>query len=476
MIFNSLTFLVFFAVVLAAHQLPLTWTVKKFNLLLASYLFYAAWSPPFVLLLIVSACVDYGLARWMGRLRENSARGALLAVSLALNLGLLGFFKYGNFLRENLAALVAAFGVHYAPPPIDVILPLGISFYTFETISYLIDVYRRRIEPWESFLDYALFLTFFPHLVAGPIVRAHDFLPQCVRPKRASLAQFEWGVFMMVVGLFEKVILADAILAPVADVTYGAVYRAGFVDAWVGTLAFAGQIFFDFAGYSTCGIGAALCLGFALADNFRFPYAAVGFSDFWQRWHISLSTWLRDYLYIPLGGNRNGAVRTQWNLMLTMLLGGLWHGASWRFVAWGALHGLYLVGERALRWFTGRDSKGVAVPSSGLLQLPLMLLTFALVCLTWVFFRAANFQDAFQLLEAMSRPSPQRFLLGKTEVVSVLGVTAALLVGHWTLRDSSMEQAMGRLPWWILAAVLGTLIFCLTLAPGDNRAFIYFQF
>ena len=227
MIFNSLTFLVFFAVVLAAHQLPLPWTVKKLNLLLASYLFYAAWSPPFVLLLIVSACVDYGLARWMGRLGSKSGRGALLAASLVLNLGLLGFFKYGNFLGENLAAFAAEFGVHYVPPAIDVILPLGISFYTFETISYTIDVYRRRIEPWESFLDYALFLTFFPHLVAGPIVRADDFLPQCEDRNARHSRQFEWGLFLMVLGLFEKVVLADGILAPVADVTYGAVYRAG---------------------------------------------------------------------------------------------------------------------------------------------------------------------------------------------------------------------------------------------------------
>jgi alginate O-acetyltransferase complex protein AlgI len=476
MIFNSLTFLVFFAIVLAAHQLPLPWTAKKIHLLFVSYVFYAAWSPPFVLLLIVSACVDYGLARWMGRLRSKGGRGALLAASLGLNLGLLGFFKYGNFFGENLAYFLKLFGIHYEPPAIDIILPLGISFYTFETISYLIDVYRRRIEPWQSFLDYALFLTFFPHLVAGPIVRAHDFLPQCVRPRRASWAQFEWGVFMMVVGLFEKIILADTILAPAADRTYGAVYQAGFVDAWVGTLAFAGQIFFDFAGYSTCGIGSALCLGFVLNDNFRFPYAAVGFSDFWQRWHISLSTWLRDYLYIPLGGNRQGAVRTQLNLIVTMLLGGLWHGASWRFVAWGALHGLFLVGERVLRRLTGRDSKGATPEPSGLTQLPLMLLTFALVCLTWVFFRAASFREAHQLLEAMFRPSPERLLLSEARVAAVLGVTAVLLAGHWTLRQSSMEEAMSRLPWWSRAAILGILLFGLSLAPGDTRAFIYFQF
>jgi alginate O-acetyltransferase complex protein AlgI len=474
MVFNSLTFLVFFAVVWAVHQLPLPWTLKKVNLLLASYAFYAAWNPPFVLLLIISACVDYWLAQKMGRLRSTVARRSLLVVSLLLNLGLLGFFKYGNFLRDTFTAFVAPFGVRYEAPAFSIILPLGISFYTFETISYLIDVYRRRIEPWDSFLDYALFLTFFPHLVAGPIVRARDFLPQCATPRKASTAQLEWGVFMMAVGLFEKVILADTIMAPVADKAYNAVSRAGFVDAWIGTLGFAGQIFFDFAGYSTCGIAAALCLGFVLDDNFRFPYAAVGFSDFWQRWHISLSSWLRDYLYISLGGNRGGAVRTQMNLMLTMLLGGLWHGASWRFVAWGAIHGVYLVCERAIKMLPGRHWEKL-VNKSGV-QFALMLVTFVLVCVTWVFFRATSFNDAFRLLAKMLQPSFATFLLTPRDVLSVLLVTVMLLAGHWSLRNSSMEAAVGRWPWWVRGMCLGVLAFSLVLAPGESRAFIYFQF
>jgi D-alanyl-lipoteichoic acid acyltransferase DltB (MBOAT superfamily) len=473
LVFNSLTFLAFFAVVLIVHQLPLSWTLKKVNLLLASYLFYAAWNPPFVLLLFISACADYFLARKMARLESLIARRSLLAVSLTLNLGLLGFFKYGNFIRGNFAAFAGTIGIHYNPPPLDIILPLGISFYTFETVSYLIDVYRRRIEPWKSFLDYALFLTFFPHLVAGPIVRARDFLPQCAQPRKASATQFEWGTFMMAVGLFEKVLLADAILAPVADRTYTAVQQAGFVDAWVGTLAFAGQIFFDFAGYSTCGIGAALCLGFVLNDNFRYPYAAVGFRDFWQRWHVSLSSWLRDYLYIPLGGNREGAVRTQANLMFTMLVGGLWHGASWRFVAWGALHGLYLVGERGLEWLFGSNGQ---LLRKGPVQVVLMLVTFVLVCATWVFFRASSFNDAFHLLAMMFRLSMGRFLVSPRDVQWVLLITVILLAGHWIMREWSMEEAIGRLPWWARATVLAVLAFCLMLAPGDTRAFIYFQF
>ena len=246
---------------------------------------------------------------------------------------MLGFFKYGGFLLANFRRGLALLGVDYVPPEMDIFLPIGISFYTFQTLSYTIDVYRGHTRPWPSFLDFAMFVTFFPQLVAGPIVRAAEFLPQCVTPKRANAHQLGWGASLLVLGIFEKVVLADGVMAPVVDTVYGSVREAGFFSAWVGTLAFGSQIFFDFAGYSTCAIGAGLSLGFVLPDNFRFPYAAVGISDFWTRWHISLSSWLRDYLYIPLGGNRQGLVRTQANLMVTMLLGGLWHGAAWRFVA-----------------------------------------------------------------------------------------------------------------------------------------------
>lgn len=481
MVFNSLTFLVFFAGVCILHYLPFSWTVKKFNLLLASYLFYAAWNPPFVLLLIISAVVDFFLARWIHRIEWQTGRRLLLITSLSLNLGLLGYFKYGTFLLENFIDLLALIGIHYQAATPNIILPLGISFYTFETISYLVDVYTKRIKPWNSFLDYALFLTFFPHLVAGPIVRANDFLPQCQTPKQASSNQFNWGLCLLLFGLFEKVILADAIMAPVADRVYQSVYSRGvletwrdpsFLDAWIGTLAFAGQIFFDFAGYSTCGIGVALCLGFVLNDNFRFPYAAIGFSDFWQRWHISLSSWLRDYLYIPLGGNRKGPVRTYANLLVTMLLGGLWHGASWRFIAWGGLHGLYLMGERALKALWGDR----AFAKSGIVRVGLAMGTFVLVCITWVFFRAPDFATAFALLSTMFTPARGLTLLVRSDMVLVLGITLALLTSHWLLRDSSLEETFERLPVNLRAVAVAGLLVALVLAPGDDRAFIYFQF
>ena len=265
---------------------------------------------------------------------------------MVVNLGMLGYFKYGEFLLENFVTFAASLGVTYQPPEWNIILPVGISFYTFATLSYTLDVYLRRAKPAKHFLDYALFVTFFPHLVAGPIMRPTELVPQFAEPRRATLHQLYFGLALIILGLFQKVVLADGFLAPVVEKVYDA--REGvpmMLDAWVATLAFSGQIFCDFAGYSSTAIGVALCLGFAMPDNFRFPYAAVGFSDFWRRWHITLSSWLRDYLYIPLGGNRFGPARTYTALMGTMLLGGLWHGAAWTFVVWGGLHGLYLCGR-----------------------------------------------------------------------------------------------------------------------------------
>ena len=472
MIFNSLTFLIFFAIVVAVYYLPWSWTQRKVILLLASYLFYAAWNPPFVLLLMASTVIDWIVARRMAATGNATRRKALLLVSLLFNLGVLAFFKYGGFLLDNFVQLAGALGVHYRPPAWDIVLPIGISFYTFLTLSYTIDVYHRRIPPGNSFLDYAFYITFFPHLVAGPIIRAADFLPQCAAPRLATRDQFGWGLALMAIGLFEKVVLADAVMAPVADTVYGAVGKAGFLDAWIGTLAFSSQIFFDFAGYSTCAIGAALCLGFVLKDNFRYPYAAIGFSDFWQRWHISLSTWLRDYLYVPLGGNRHGHRKTTRNLMLTMLLGGLWHGAAWRFVAWGGLHGSFLIAERSARrrwstvpWFATTGARVL-----------LALGTFLLVCLTWVFFRASTLRDAVRLLKTMAVGAPDDLVLGASSAIAVVGITALLVATHWWMRDSSLEARWQRLPWWGRSALLATLLVSLALVPGDDRAFIYFQF
>lgn len=481
MLFNSFLFLLFFGVVLSVHQLPLPWRLKKFNLVSASYLFYAVWNPPFVILLWISTIVDWHAARVIGFSRSRFLRRFALLTSLGVNLGLLGFFKYGEFLLENFVALAGAAGVTYAPPKLNVILPVGISFYTFQTLSYTLDVYRRKARPRKSLLDFALYVTFFPQLVAGPIVRATDFLAQCRTPRQASGKQLGWGLNLFLLGLFQKVVIADGLLAPIVEKVYAAT-AVNWASAWIGTLAFTGQIFCDFAGYSTCAIGVAMCLGFVLPDNFRFPYAAIGFSDFWRRWHISLSSWLRDYLYIPLGGNRVGPTRTQINLMLTMLIGGLWHGAAWTFVVWGGLHGLYLMVERRLQraplsaWAVWKTPPGRLVLGS---------ITFLTVCLTWTIFRAESVEQAFDLVQCMVLPNPSAVSeangagghpIGRWDALVTLATTSGILLSHWHLRDTTLEEAVDRLPSFVWAVVNAAMLSAIIMMPGEDRAFIYFQF
>jgi alginate O-acetyltransferase complex protein AlgI len=474
LLFNSLTFVAFFAIVLALHNAPLPWKVKKTNLLLASYLFYAAWNPPFVILLWISTVVDWHVAKKIFAEERLTRRRGWVAVSILVNLGLLGYFKYGGFLLENWQALMSAIGVTWTAPGWSIVLPVGISFYTFQTMAYSLDVYLRRAKPADSLLDFALFVTFFPQLVAGPIVRPTQLIPQFQKPVRASRDQLLWGLGLMTLGLFEKIVIADGALAPAADAVFGADKAVPFSDAWLGTLAFSGQIFSDFAGYSTVAIGVALCLGFSLPDNFRFPYAAIGFSDFWRRWHISLSTWLRDYLYIPLGGNRKGWQRTQVNLMVTMLLGGLWHGAAWTFVVWGGLHGFYLGVERFLRERFGEAK----IASTFAFRFFLGLLTYFLVNLTWVFFRARDFPQAWTMTRAMLgfRVEGSELVLGSNLVIQVLAVIAGILVVHWTMRNRRLEEVAEKTPWWLLALVWAGMLLAIVITQGSGDAFIYFQF
>ncbi len=466
--FNTYLFACFFAVVLAIHNAPIAWTARKVSLLLASYVFYAAWDPVFVILLWGSTVVDWFVARAMVRTMVPRRKKLLLAASLVFNLGLLGYFKYAGFLQRSLAGVLDAIGVAWSPSTLDVALPIGISFYTFMTISYTLDVYRGHSQPARSFLDYALYVTFFPHLVSGPIVRATELVPQFETPRRATGGQLGWGLALVCLGMFEKVVVADGFLAPVVDAAY-ALPAIGPADAWTGTLAFAGQIFCDFAGYSTCAIGVALALGFYLPENFRFPYAAIGFSDFWRRWHISLSTWLRDYVYITLGGNRRGPTRTQVNLVVTMLIGGLWHGASWTFVAWGALHGIYLVGERVVV----RLAPASRVWSTRPMRAAIALLTFGLVCVAWVFFRARGFDQAFRICAAMFGGGHGAMHAAWCVALVPVG---ALLALHALLRGTTLEAAVARTPWPVVASVLAMVILSLFLFPGIDRAFIYFQF
>lgn len=474
MVFNSYSFGIFFITVLIIYYSLSSWRGRKLLLLAASYTFYAAWNPPFVLLLWISTVADWYFAKALHATQASSVRKLWLIASLVLNLGLLAFFKYGEFALENFVALVKWLGMDFSPAQPNIILPVGISFYTFQTLSYTLDVYLQRSKPWHSFLDYALYVTFFPQLVAGPIVRAQDFLFQCEKQKTFSVDKLSWGLCWVIVGLFEKVVVADVLLAPIAEKLYASADIPDFTAAWIGTLAFSGQIFCDFAGYSTCAIGAALCLGFTLPDNFRFPYAAIGFSDFWRRWHVSLSSWLRDYLYIPLGGNRKGIMRTQVHLMITMLVGGLWHGAAWTFVIWGGLHGLFLMLERFLVIQFGR----LSLWNHHIMQFALGIVTFLCICVTWVFFRAESFTKASYIFAAMfgflSEPATLHF--SHQEIAIALGVVSMLVMFHWLLRQQALENLVANHPWWVTSATIAVMLYLIATMPGEDRAFIYFQF
>ena len=394
-------------------------------------------------------------------------------ISVTVNLSMLGFFKYGNFLLENFQWVLARGGIAYQPPHLDLFLPIGISFYTFHSLSYTLDVYRGVLKPTKSLRDFVLAVSFFPQLVAGPIVRAADFLPQLEAPPKPQQGRFFWGLLLMTLGLFEKIVLADTLLAGSADTVFGYGGPVLALDAWTGVIAFSGQIFFDFAGYSTCAIGAALCLGFHLKDNFRFPYAAIGFSDFWRRWHISLSTFLRDYLYIPLGGNRVGAARAMVNLMIVMFIGGLWHGAAWTFVVWGLIHGSCLVIERLSKVVVGEAAWANHLPVNLLLGLG----TYFVVCIAWVFFRASNFTVAARMLRGMVGGHPHGdALLCDARDPPGRNRDAWSDLAHWSLRDTSLEAAVARMPVWLIAGIWTLMPRAIILTQGNGNAFIYFQF
>ena len=473
MLFNSLTFVVFYVVVTTLYWSMSGWNSRKNLLVVASYIFYGAWNPPFAALLFTTTAMDFWLGRQIARAQDRRAKKRWLVASVCMNLSMLGFFKYGNFLLQNFQWLVARIGIVYQPPHLDILLPVGISFYTFHSLSYTLDIYRGVLQPTRSLRDFVLAVSFFPQLVAGPIVRAGDFLPQLFHPPRLKANQFLWGLALMTLGLFEKIVLADTLLSGAADRVFGYAGPLVALDSWAGVLAFAGQIFCDFAGYSLTAIGAALTLGFHLKDNFRFPYAAIGFSDFWRRWHISLSTFLRDYLYIPLGGNQSGPFRMALNLVIVMFLGGLWHGAAWTFVVWGLLHGTYLVIERVIRIFFEEK------PWAGTLPVRLLagFATYFAVCIAWVFFRASDFEIASRMLTGMfGRHLHGDAILSTRELLQVGIVTFGLISVHWAMREEAFETTVMRLPAWAVTAIWSFMACAIILTQGSSNAFIYFQF
>ncbi len=493
MLFNSYTFVAFFILILFLHNLPFAWKVKKINLLLASYIFYAAWNPPFILLLWLSTVVDFFVGRALYTQENVRKKRLLLVISLIGNLGMLCFFKYGGFLLENFVSLTNALGIDFHPAKPNIILPAGISFYTFTTLCYTIDMYKRKSKPVKSLLDFSLFVTFFPHLVAGPIVRPPQLVPQFETPRQATQKQLMQGLFLLTLGLFMKVVLADSMLSATANAVFNSSGILPALDAWMGVLAFSGQIFFDFAGYSTCAIGAALCLGFVLPQNFLYPYAAIGFSDFWRRWHITLSAWLRDYLYIPLGGNRKGKIRTYFNLMITMLLGGLWHGANWTFVVWGGLHGFYLWVEKTIADFRKDVVKPIALTPSGevgvlgpvpetfkprnLRNFSIVLFTFFLINVTWVFFRSDTFTKASDVLQSMFGFSGHADpILTTLAVLKVSVIVGIMVLAHWGMRNIKILDLIPRISWWAFGICWAVLVLLLIWSQESSSSFIYFQF
>ena len=461
MLFNTVRFFVFLPVVIGLFYAT-PWPFRKYVLLVASYAFYASWNPRFIPLLLILTLVDYAAGLWLERVRPER-KTAVLLVSLLANLGFLGYFKYTNFLLGNLASLA---GRDPAAAHLDIVLPLGISFHTFQSLSYVIDVYRGQQAAVRNPVDYALFISFFPQLVAGPIVRARDFFRDLWGWRPPTTAEVARGLLLLALGLTKKMAFADQ-FAIVADRYFGdPAGLPGMVPAWSGVFAFAMQIYFDFSGYTDMAIGMAALFGFHFPVNFRRPYLATSITDFWRRWHISLSSWLRDYLYVSLGGNRGGALRTYRNLMVTMLLGGLWHGASWNFVVWGGYHGALLSLERALGGRTAQGRRWWSPMRAAA--------TFGLVAIGWVFFRSASLAQSAAVLRQMFAGGGGPVLLHGWHF-ALVGVALALAL---------LEEAPG---WFerlthahplVYATSLCALFVCLELFGVVDREipFIYFQF
>ncbi|HEX9644463.1 MAG TPA: MBOAT family protein [Acidimicrobiia bacterium] len=464
MLFNSLEFAGFFVVVVVAyHVLPRR--PQNVLLLVASYWFYAAWDPRFLTLIWLSTIVDYVCGRHIGgawgRSDETSAR-RWLACSMIVNLGILGIFKYAGFFADSAASLAGAFGLELSGPTLDIVLPVGISFYTFQTMSYTIDVYRRKMEATDNLLDFALFVAFFPQLVAGPIERASHLLPQMQRDRSVQGRDVAEGVYLIAVGLVRKVVIADT-AGIIADRYFASPATFGSVELFAGVVLYALQIYGDFAGYSNIARGSARLLGFDLMRNFQHPYFSRNITDFWRRWHMSLSTWLRDYLYIPLGGNQRGPRRTYVNLAATMLLGGLWHGASWNFVVWGGLHGVYLAWHR-LRASGQRSSLRPVSATAA---------TFVLVAFTWLPFRLESMGEVGSYLTRLFSFTPGDFSALVPVAVLVLVLLLIDLPQH--LADDEFAGLGTTIPEF--GVRLGTAVVLVVLFAGSTSTpFIYFQF
>ena len=475
MVFTSVHFVLFFSIVYAVYRL-LPHRPQNWFLLVASYYFYAAWDWRFLSLLLGSTVVDFFVGRYLGREVVQSRRRLALILSLVFNLGMLGFFKYFEFFEASLAALAARFGWHIDTITLDVVLPIGISFYTFMTISYVIDVYRREIQPTTHLLDFALFVAYFPHLVAGPILRASLLLPQIERPRRITADQITSGLWLIGWGCFQKMFVADN-LAGLVQSVYGLTSAPSGAEVLIATWAFAFQIYGDFAGYSNIARGVSRLMGIELNVNFLFPYFVLSPQAFWRNWHISLSTWLRDYLYIPLGGNRGGMWKTNRNLLITMALGGLWHGAAWTFVIWGLYQGMVLVIARAVTGFAPFGAKEGQSRGLSLSTIVIGLIMFQVTCYGWLIFRAQSVDQIGQFTMALfTNFVPAAATLGSLLTQFVIFVAPLLIVHIYQARRGT-EEAPLALPLIPRYALYGAMFWMLVLwGDFQGAEFIYFQF
>lgn len=475
MLFNSLPFAVFIAIVLACYYC-LTWRAQNVLLLVASYVFYGWWDWRFLALLAGYTAGNYVLGAAIARSNSPLRRKGLLTTSVVLSLGVLGFFKYFNFFIDSLNACLLSLGIAAPIGLWNIVLPVGISFFTFQTMSYTIDIYRREMSHIGSFATFALYVSFFPQLVAGPIERAQHLLPQFLQKRSVCLDDLRYGCLLILIGFFRKVGIADSLARVVAPIFANPSDHSS-IELLAGMFFFSLQIYCDFAGYSDIARGLGKLLGLDIMQNFRQPYFSTSITEFWRRWHISLSTWLRDYLYIPLGGNRTGHWRTYRNLLLTMVLGGLWHGAQWTFIAWGTLHGLFLAIHKVLSSRRTKDAQ--AAPRANPIALfASMAGTFGLVSLAWLFFRCATFAHAWDYMSGLLlwRPGHSSDALELTMKVILCG--GAILAIDFFQHRADNEVVFLTWPWWLRGSFYaGMLVWILSLGGIDDVApFIYFQF
>jgi alginate O-acetyltransferase complex protein AlgI len=475
MLFPTVQFAIFFVVVFTGNwllmQRPRPW---RWFILAASYFFYGFWDWRFTFLLAGATLVNQFFAVRIHGARSPRARRGYLVGALVADLGVLGYFKYVGFLMASVVATLDKVGWHVDLRPLEVILPIGISFFTFQAMSYVVDVFREKITP-AGWLDFAVYLSFFPHLVAGPIVRGAEFLPQLHPPRDPRHIDSSRGFYLIFIGLAKKIVIADFLASHIVDQVFASPGLHSGPEALLAIYAYAIQIYADFSAYADIAIGIALLLGFRFPENFNAPYTAVSITDFWRRWHMTLSRWLRDYLYIPLGGNQRGRLITYRNLMITMLLGGLWHGAAWRFMLWGGLHGLWLAAERAV--VEGRRARGLApLPDTVWLRALKRLGTFHLVCFAWVFFRADSLSAAWSILGRVFTGWGAATTLLTPAVITAIAVG---LAAQYVPRGAVNRGLIGfsRLRPVLQGGLLAfTLVLIDALGPEGVAAFIYFQF